>query len=203
MTPTPIPRTRPDRETWKHFVRAIRNFLTSEVRGRAIFLCGALLLIFLAINAMNVVNSYVGRDFMTSIEQRDTAGFVWKALLYVGGVRAPRRCAAVLFRFCEERLGLLWRQWLTRALVARLPRTRRPIRLREPGEIDNPDQRIADDVRTFTTTTLSFVLMVLNGSITIVAFSGVLWSISRTAVRRRRSAYAAIGSVVTMCSAAR
>ena len=51
MTPTPIPRTRPDRETWKHFVRAIRNFLTSEVRARAIFLCGALLLIFLAINA--------------------------------------------------------------------------------------------------------------------------------------------------------
>ena len=82
MTPDPAPRTRPDRETWKHFVRAIRNFLTGEVRTRAMFLCGALLLILLAINGLNVVNSYVGRDFMTAIEQRDHAR-----------LRAARRCS--------------------------------------------------------------------------------------------------------------
>ena len=35
-------------------------------------------------------------------------------------------------------------------------------------------------MRTFATTTLSFVLMVLNGTVTILAFSGVLWSISRS-----------------------
>ena len=40
------------------------------------------------------------------------------------------------------------------------------------------DQRIADDVRTFTTTTLSLTLIFLNGALTIIAFSGVLWSIS-------------------------
>jgi vitamin B12/bleomycin/antimicrobial peptide transport system ATP-binding/permease protein len=45
-------------------------------------------------------------------------------------------------------------------------------------ELANPDQRIAEDIRAFTVTTLSFVLMWLNGSFTIIAFSGVLWSIS-------------------------
>ena len=46
------------------------------------------------------------------------------------------------------------------------------------AKLANPDQRIAEDVRAFTVTTLSFVLMVLNSSFTMVAFSGVLWSIS-------------------------
>src|SRR5262249_58023624 len=72
-----------------------------------------------------------------------------------------------------------------------------PYRLREAGEIDNPDQRIADDVRTFTTTTLSFVLMVLNGSITILAFSGVLWSITPV-LFAATVAYAAVGSLATV-----
>ena len=46
------------------------------------------------------------------------------------------------------------------------------------GELANPDQRIAEDVRAFTVTTLSFTLMLLNSSFTMIAFSGVLWSIS-------------------------
>jgi putative ATP-binding cassette transporter len=38
----------------------------------------------LGINGLNVVNSYVGRDFMTAIERRSTPEFLAKALLYVG-----------------------------------------------------------------------------------------------------------------------
>ena len=85
---------------------------------------------------------------------------------------------AVVYRFCEERLGLLWREWLTRRLVFLYLEHRIYFRLDTAGAIANPDQRIAEDVRTFTATTLSFVLNLLNASITIAAFSGVMWSIS-------------------------
>jgi putative ATP-binding cassette transporter len=118
------------------------------------------------------------------------------AAMYVA-VFAGSTLLAVYFRFCEERLGLLWRQWLTRALVLDYLGIATPYRLREAGEIDNPDQRIADDVRMFTTTTLSFVLMVLNGSITIIAFSGVLWSITPV-LFAATVAYAALGSLATV-----
>jgi putative ATP-binding cassette transporter len=63
------------------------------------------------------------------------------------------------------------------------------------GEIENPDQRITEDIRAFTVTTISFVLMLLNASFTVIAFTGVLWSISPllfcVAVL-----YAAVGSFV-------
>jgi vitamin B12/bleomycin/antimicrobial peptide transport system ATP-binding/permease protein len=42
----------------------------------------------------------------------------------------------------------------------------------------SPDQQIAEDVRAFTATTLSFSLMAINSAFTILSFSGVLWSIS-------------------------
>ena len=183
-----------DRFGWAR--RTISSFAASDVGVPAIRIAVALVLLMLGISAMNVVNSYVGRDFMTSIEQRDSTSFLYMALVYVG-VFAISTLLAVLFKFCEERLGLLWRQWLTRALLLDYLGIATPYRLREQGEIDNPDQRIADDVRMFTTTTLSFVLMVLNGTITIIAFSGVLWSITPE-LFAAAVAYAAIGSLLAM-----
>jgi putative ATP-binding cassette transporter len=85
---------------------------------------------------------------------------------------------AVYFRFTEESLGLLWRKWLTRQFIVRYLESRAYYSLDEFSKVENPDQRIADDVRAFSVTTLSFVLMLLNGSLTVVMFSGVLWTIS-------------------------
>ena len=136
---------------------------------------------------------------MTAIEQRSMAQFVRQAILYVG-VFAASTVVAVIYRFTEERLGLLWREWLT-SVDQRVSRTADLLPLERPlganGEIANPDQRIADDVRAFTTTTISFVLLLLNGTLTVIAFSGVLWSISPL-LFAVAVGYAAVGSVLTI-----
>ena len=190
------PRVPIDRLTWLRFVRAVKNFVSSEVawKARALF---ALLITFLfAINGLNVINSYVARDFMTAIEHRDRAGFVWQATVYIG-VFVGSTLVAVLYRFSEERLALLWREWLTRRLFERYLAQRAYLQLEARTEIANPDQRIADDTRAFTGTTLSFVLMSLNASFTVVAFAGVLWSIS-VLLFAVAVGYAALGSLLTV-----
>ena len=45
-------------------------------------------------------------------------------------------------------------------------------RLKAREEVDNPDQRITEDVKSYTQTTLSFFLMSLNSAITSLAFLG-------------------------------
>jgi putative ATP-binding cassette transporter len=187
--------TKLSRDTWHHFTRAIQNFLASEVRGRAIFLGVSLLLIFLAINGLNVVNSYVGRDFMTAIESKDRPGFVRYALLYVA-VFGASTIAAVLASYTQDLLGLAWRDWLTRRIVGIYLADRSFVRMNVKGGLQNPDQRISEDVKTFVQMTLSVSLMLLNGTITILAFSGVLWTISRT-LFLVGVVYAAIGSALT------
>jgi vitamin B12/bleomycin/antimicrobial peptide transport system ATP-binding/permease protein len=189
-----------DRLTWRRFVQAVKTLATSEVGGRAKLLFAALIALLFAINGLNVVNSYVGRDFFTAIEQRSMSGFVWQAILYVA-VFVGSTIVAVIYRFSEERLGLLWRDWLTRTLVASYIEHPTYYRLNDHiaanGEIANPDQRIADDVKAFTTTTLSFVLLFLNATFTAFAFSGVMWSISPL-LFLVGVGYAAIGSCVTI-----
>lgn len=182
-----------NRQTAARLGRAIRNFATSDAGGRAAALAGALLALLLAINALNIVNSFVGRYFMTAVEQRNGAEFVRQAILYVA-VFAASTLAAVLHRFTEERLGLLWREWLTRRLVGVYLQGRVYYRLETDGTLANPDQRIADDVRAFTTSTLSLSLIFINGAVTMLSFSGVLWSISRP-LFLVALAYAAVGSL--------
>jgi putative ATP-binding cassette transporter len=185
-----------NRETWDHFTHWVKIFLTSEeVGGKAKWFIGLLIAFLLGINALNVLNSYVGRDFMTAIEDRNRAGFVFMAFLYIG-VFAASTLVAGIYRYTEERLGLLWREWITRRSILAYANNRVYYRLKMAGEIENPDQRIAEDIRAFTTTTISFVLMLLNGTLTVIAFSGVLWSISPM-LFVVSILYAAVGTLLT------
>ena len=163
--------------TMRRLFGAVANFLRSPVGGKARLLLLCLLLLMLCINGMNVANSYVGRWFMSSIESRDSEGFVRYAWFYVA-VFAGSTLTGVLFRFSEERLGLLWRDWLTRRITRAYMDRRLFLRLDGEGAVTNPDQRMTEDVRLLTTTTLSFLLMILNGTMTVLSFSGVLWAIS-------------------------
>ena len=185
----------PLKTTAIRFVRAVRIFAQSEVGWKAKLIFGALVLLLCVANALNVINSYVGRNFMTAIADRDMPGFVRQAFIYIG-VFAALTLVAVIARFGEERLGLLWRDTMTRGILRRYLADGTYHRLNGSEAIANPDQRISEDVRAFTVTTLSFALMALNSAFTIVAFSGVLWTISPL-LFSVAVLYAAAGSLFT------
>lgn len=166
-----------NREVLRRILRTLGIFLTSPVGGKAKWLLAGLFLLMFGINAMNVVNSFVGRHFMSAIESRDSDGFARFAWVYVA-VFAGSTFVGVMFRFTEERLGLLWRDFLTHRVVALYLDRGIYLHMSREGAISNPDQRITEDIRQLTSTTLSFILMVLNGTMTVLSFSGVLWSIS-------------------------
>lgn len=164
-------------DVWGRFVQMMRELGRSEVGPKARGLVAILIVFLFSINGLNVLNSYVNRDFMTSIENRDMHAFLFYALMYVG-VFTLSTVVAVLYRYVEESLGLLWRKWLTDRAIDRYLNHRTYFRIHANGALQNPDQRISEDIRALTATTLSFALMFLNASFTVIAFSGVLWTIS-------------------------
>jgi len=131
----------------------------------------------LSVGMVQVFVSYAGRNFITSLVQRDTAGFYRNLWIYLGAfaIAIP---VGVFYRFTGERLSLLWRQWMTHLLVKRYFLNRAYYRLRSSKTVDNPDQRISEDVKSFTTGVLGYTLTVINSIVTLVAFLGVLWTIS-------------------------
>ncbi len=171
-------------------------FANSEAGWKAKWLFAALLVLLLAANGLTVANSFVGRNFMTAIADRREAEFVRQAIFYVG-VFAASTIVAVVARFAEERLGLLWRDSLTREMLKLYLANGAYSRLAVSGEVANPDQRIAEDARAFTASTLSFALMAFNSVVTILAFAGVMFSISLV-LSGVAVLYAALGSLATL-----
>jgi putative ATP-binding cassette transporter len=186
----------PFRVTAARFAAAVKVFAASDVGCKAKLLFAMLVVLLLGVNALNVGNSYVGRNFMSAIQERNGPEFIRQALFYVG-VFAGSTVVAVTARFAEERLGLLWRDFVTRRALTAYLANGTYYHLDASGDLANPDQRIAEDVRAFTVTTLSFVLMLLNSSFTMIGFSGVLWSISPL-LFVVSVLYAAGGSAVTI-----
>jgi putative ATP-binding cassette transporter len=152
-------------------------FYRSEARWRILGRLGILFVLLIAINGMNVVNSYVGRDFMSALAERHASQFYFLALV-LAGVFCISTVIEVFARYAEQSLGLVWREWLTRYFLERYLGARAYLRLSNRQDIDNPDERISQDVKTFTDMTLSILVLSFNGIVTVLAFSGVLWLIS-------------------------
>ena len=158
-----------------------KAFFTSERRHRASWFLIVLLSLALAVGGVQVLMSYVARDFMTAIAQKDEPAY-WQSLWWYLGTFALAVPIGVYYRWTEERLALLWREWMAEHLIKRYFNNRAYYRLRGSPSIDNPDQRISEDVRNFTVSSLSFLLILLNATVTVIAFVGVLWAISGTLV---------------------
>ena len=165
------------RDTWKRFRGALHMLVQSEQGPKAIWFAAMLCVMMIAINGLNVLNSYVGREFMTAIADKNLLVFKAQTLRYAV-VFVASSVVLAFYRFTEERLGILWREQLTWRLTDAYLSQRAYFRLDSATGVANPDQRIAEDIKAFTTTTLSFTLLIINGTLTAISFSGVLWSIS-------------------------
>ncbi len=185
--PTDIPADTPTStrealtKTGRQFWNISKGFFASPQQRKARGYLAVLLTLALSVGAVQVLMSYTARDFMTAIAKKNADEY-WRLLGLYLGTFALAVPLGVYYRWTEQRLALLWREWLARHLMKRYFNNRAYYRLRGSEGIDNPDQRISEDVRNFTTNSLSFLLIILNAGVTLVAFLGVLWGISATLV---------------------
>jgi len=161
----------------RRLARLSKAFLTSGSRREARILVATILLLCVLVGVSQVLISYAGRNFITSLAQRDFSGFYKNLWVYLATfvVAIP---IGVFYRYTAERLSLLWREWMTRVLVKRYFYNHSYYRLRSSTRVDNPDQRISEDVKSFTTGVLGYLLTGINSVVTLIGFLGVLWSIS-------------------------
>ncbi len=131
----------------------------------------------LSLAGINFLISYANRDFMTAFSLKEEDEFFKKLLVYLIALCGVMP-VTVFYRYTEERLALLWRLWLSRDILRKYFSSLSYYKVQWHEGIDNPDQRIEEDIRSFTTTSLSLFLIVCNSLLTLVLFVGILWTIS-------------------------
>jgi vitamin B12/bleomycin/antimicrobial peptide transport system ATP-binding/permease protein len=159
-------------------------------------LLGLLLLLSLSVSGLNVVISFVGRFFQTALAGKDQPTY-WRFLFVYAGVFVVGTPIVVIYRYVQDKLGLQWREWLTSDFLKRYFRNRAYYDINTSGKIDNPDQRITEDIRSFTISSLGFLLIILGNVIDLVSFTGILISISLP-LTVALIIYAIFGTVVTI-----
>ncbi len=156
-------------------------YFRSEDRWVARGLLGAILAIELAqVGIAVLLNSWNAR-FYDALQNKNASAFAYELFVFAALV-AAFILLAVYQLYLSQGLQIRWRQWMTGRMLGSWLQNSTPYRMQLSADcIDNPDQRIADDIKLFVSNTLSLVTGLLGSVLTLGSFIVILWGLSNAA----------------------
>lgn len=153
--------------------------ITGSERWIAFVLLGIIIAINLAQVGISVRLSYFGRDWFNAIQEKNQPEF-WRQLFQIW---APWVAVLLVSNIVEfvivSVFKIRWREWSTKHLMARWLGDGNHYRLQFARHgVDNPDQRIQEDVWKYIQTTYSLTISMIQELSKLVSFSVILWGLS-------------------------
>ena len=173
-----IRRTRWGRQFWRlsgmYFIPRGRTWLS----WRPILTVALLLLLTVAAVRLDVVLSYQGNGMFTAMQELDAPAF-WRFIL-IFGILATINVVLVLITYYIGQAQIIhWRLWLNQRMVGDWMSGAAYHRGRfVTTAVDNPDQRIQQDITSYTSDSQSLALGAVSSVVTLVSFTIILWSLS-------------------------
>lgn len=180
----------------KQFWSIARLYWFGEEKGKARGLLLVITLMLITYTVLSVILNQQRGDLITALSELSEDKF-WRGLLIYFGVIVAYIPLFAGANYLIDLLGLFWRRWLTGRFLDNYFRDRAYYKLTSEGEIDNPDQRISQDVRSFTQESLTFLLVTISSLFQVIGFGGELWTISYPLVIFLLF-YAIIGTLITV-----
>ena len=159
---------------------------------------GLLLLVIVLLGTFTVFNLFLTNqraEFISALSSQNPERF-WRSIIQFFGAVVIAVPFVSSYSFVRQKLSVFWRRWMTESFMESYLRDRSFYKISYHPEIDNPDQRIAQDIKSFTDQSLSFLVITLNAIFQLFGFSTLLWSISKPLVFFV-IAYAIAGTVIT------
>lgn len=160
----------------KRFWKVAAPYWSSDDKVQARWQLAAVFALSLGTTGISVGFNFLGRDFYNALANKDQEQFT-KQLLYYLGAFAGGIPVFVLRDYAKDMLSLRWRSWMTKHYMERYLKDQSFYKIQSQSIIDNPDQRIVDDLSSFTGTALSFSLALFNSTVDLISFSNILYGI--------------------------
>lgn len=173
MTPQIVRRSQVTR-LWSLFWKVAKPYWMEETKAR--WELGSVVALTLLQSGVSVAFSYIGRDFWNALSEKNVENFQQELVLFFTAM-AIGVPIFVLYGYFREILSIHWREWLSDRILKKYFEKRAFYYLESNSQVDNPDQRIADDIRAFTNTSLQFILTVIISVVDLISFSVILFSI--------------------------
>ena len=161
--------------------RLASPYFRSEDKWAGRVLLAAVIAIELSIVGINVLLNSWNNSFYNALQDKDWNGFVYQ-LGFFCALATAFILLAVYQLYLNQWLQIRWRRWLTRTYLDHWLEGANHYRMQLLGDAaDNPDQRIAEDIRQFIELTLNIGLQLLNSCVTLLSFLAILWGLSAAA----------------------
>ena len=163
---------------WRDFWALFKPYWFSEERLVACLLLLAIIGLTLGMVYMNVLINEWQNLFFNTLQDKNKAEF-YRQILRFALLAAIWIAMSVYSLYLTQMLQVRWRRWLTEKYLKDwlTDRTYYPMQL-SGRQTDNPDQRVAEDLKIFVNQTLGLSIGLLNAMVTLVSFVGVLWVLS-------------------------
>ncbi|HYM33218.1 MAG TPA: ABC transporter ATP-binding protein/permease [Candidatus Cybelea sp.] len=165
---------------FRQFVRLAGPYWQSEEKWQVRALTMALIALTLGQVALMIWTNYWNASLFDALEQKSVARFLVQIGVFVV-ILASTMAVTAVHLAVKRRIQLNWRRWLTRRLVELWMAEGRHYQLSYlPGDHDNPDGRIAEDIRNTTEVAMELAHSFFYSGLILVSFVEILWSISGT-----------------------
>jgi putative ATP-binding cassette transporter len=156
-------------------------YFRSEDRWPGRFLLAAVIAIELSLVGITVLLNKWNNTFYNALQERDWDTFVTQLLIFLG-LAGAGILLAVYQLYLRQWLQIRWRGWMTRHYLERWLAGANHYRMQLLGDAaDNPDQRIAEDIKEFVEKTLEIGVGFLSSVVTLLSFVVILWVLSADA----------------------
>ena len=162
------------RQLWTKFWRVSKPYWFSQEKRGAIALLSLLILLSVSSSSFLVIEIIQRGELVSSLASRDSQRF-FRTLILLFGVIVTTIPLISFKTYVQGKLSLYWRRWLTHRFLHRYFENINFYRLNFSQEIDNPDQRIAEDINNFTQQSLYLLTILSDSILQLILFSGVLW----------------------------
>ena len=144
--------------------------------GMAIFL----VLLIAALVALTAFNTFVSNYLVDVIIERENFNkFVETLLVFAVGLILVTFLSGFV-KFIRKKIALDWYEWLNDWILGKYFGDRAYYKLNFSSEIENPDQRLAQEIEPITTNTIRFLAVALEKSLEMVTFITILFMISQS-----------------------
>lgn len=117
-------------------------------------------------------------DFYNHLQQRDRSGFYHSLLQFVMICSILVAASGWQTHF-KMLLQIRWRHWLTNRYISLWLQNQTYFRMNFiTSTVDNPDQRIEEDIQLFVNHSIELAVGLLRHLVTLIVFSAVLWRLS-------------------------
>lgn len=157
---------------FRELVDLSKPYYLSTEKTKALLLFFSIMVLSIIKVRTNVAINNFSLHFYNALQNYNTTALSRLVLQFVGIVIVLTLSSGYAY-YLTNLLSLRWRRWLTQHYLTRWLK-----RNKASSPLENPDQRISDDINLFTNITLNLFFIFFESILTLIWFGYILWGLS-------------------------